>query len=153
MKKPPSDGRSRATAHHVAESIEAQRARYPLAVADVFDLESVELGNACRPSELRRCVFDSEDGLRLVVSREAGLGLAEHLHVSASLDSDCELFADARSGKLGPASFVKLALDRFHAISGDETPLEFWGLSPRGIPHWSRPMRKDAPDAKGWLIR
>lgn len=123
---------------HVPEPVEAQRARYPAAIAEVFDVESIRLGTTTTPGQLRRCVFDSPDGLRLIVSREALAGMGVHLHVSASADQESRLFADARGGRIGIAEFTKIALDRFHLISGDPTPLQFSHLSPKGVPHWHR---------------
>lgn len=121
---------------HVAESIEAQRLRYLNAIADVFDIEAMNLGTVMRPGELRRCVFDSADGLRLIVSREAGACVGRYLHVSASLDRDCPLYQEVMVG--GLAAFLSFAVARYRAISGDTGPLELSRISGQGVPHWFR---------------
>jgi hypothetical protein len=126
---------------HVPESIEAARERFPSALAEVVDIESVMLGNEVIPGKLRKHIFDFADGLRLIVSREAIPRWGVYLHVSASFDEHSENFAKVRTGQIGIQEFFHMALDRYHAISGDPSQLEFDHLSSRGIPHWKRPER------------
>jgi hypothetical protein len=121
------------------EDVETQRARYGSALMVVHDVESIRSGNAPDPGLFRRFVFDSRDGIRLVVSVEAVAGQGEYLHLSASLDPDCEHYADVGRGTLNIGSFMVMVMDRFRAISGDDRPLKFRGLSPLGVPHWCRP--------------
>jgi hypothetical protein len=131
------------TLPHESEPIEGQRARYREALRETFDVESMRLGNVLAPELIRRHVFDSPDGLRLVVRIEAKSGWGKYLHVSASFDSDSELFEANPSRLVAAEPVVELILDRYHAISGDSQPLNFMGLSPTGVPHWFRTWRKE----------
>jgi hypothetical protein len=123
---------------HMAESIDVQRPRYREAIAEVFDIEAMNLGTIMRPGELRRCVFDSADGLRLIVSREAEASLGRYLHVSASLDSDCPLHRMVMARGAGMTTFLVEAVGRYRAISGDTGPLDLAGITDKGVPHWFR---------------
>jgi hypothetical protein len=123
------------------EPLDVQAARYPLAVDRTFDVVALLARQALRPGECRRCVFDSFDGVRLIVSREILPDLSEMLHLSASLDAASDLYSRSLASDPGfPfAAFLDLAHDRFRAISGDTGHLIYMGRSDRGIPHWYRP--------------
>ena len=66
------------------ETIEALKVRYPAALERVFDVRELTGPVDDRPGLKREHVFDFEDGLRLIVSREMhDRGLC--LHLSASM--------------------------------------------------------------------
>ena len=68
------------------ESLESMRSRFSKAIAHAVSVEKVakDPRNAYYPSKYRTHVFDSEDGIRLIVSRDRD-GDQEVIHVSASL--------------------------------------------------------------------
>jgi hypothetical protein len=123
------------------EPLASLRSRYPAALAEPCDTESSRLGTSFRPGETRRCVFDCEDGLRLIISRDLHDGL-ELLHVSASINPGSRLWNTLRDGRSGPDEFASLAEGRFRDISGDNEPLDLALISPeKGIPHWFRDLK------------
>jgi hypothetical protein len=66
---------------------EAQlKARYAAALDPVYDPHEVIDGKVKRPGQQRKHVFDTEDGYRLIISRERLKGAPPVLHISVSLD-------------------------------------------------------------------
>lgn len=126
------------------EPLAAMRARYPEAVKDVMDYESYVLGTIQRPGQSRRHVFDHEDGLRLIFSRDSSDKGLVFLHASASIESGSRLFHEARgisrrSG--GSLNHVMdwldgLARPRIEELSGQAMELWFWH---HFIPHFWKP--------------
>lgn len=111
-------------------------ARYPEAIRPVFDTESIQLGSAKRPGECRANVFDCEDGLRLIISRD-DMGHAEPtLHFSASIQEDTKLWRQLKAGLLTPERFVHIAEWRFVSISCEHGVRKLVGFSAKGIPHF-----------------
>jgi len=55
---------------YAPEPVESARKRMPAALHDVYDPLEVEAGKQTRPGLLRKHVFDFEDGMRMIVSRE-----------------------------------------------------------------------------------
>lgn len=72
------------------KSVESMRARYPEAVKETFTMEMVLGGN--RPGKHRKHVFDFEDGLRVIVSKEPLLDGNTALHFSFSFKDDSEFY-------------------------------------------------------------
>src|SRR5262245_26199753 len=70
------------------EPLEALQRRYPQALAEWVDVESVELGVCAAPASLPLHRFCFEDGLLLVVSRDKGVRGQRFTHVSASCESN-----------------------------------------------------------------
>lgn len=118
------------------QPLDQLKARYSVVLKRVFDCTKGI--PSPRPGELYSHVFDCEDGLRLIVSRDKESDTSTYLHLSASPHSKetHELFA--YSGDAEQVTFIALALERFIEISGDAGPLQFYGFSQRGIPHWRR---------------
>src|ERR1051326_8143577 len=85
--------------------------RYAAALAHVFDCRAGV--PRPRPGELYSNVFDSEDGMRLIISLEQYTPNLM-LHVSASAMRDTSLFNQlAGSGEVGQERFIKMAPARF----------------------------------------
>jgi hypothetical protein len=116
-------------------------------VATPCDSESIGLGIGVRPGENRRHVFDCEDGIRLIVSRDdtgdAEVGVA--LHLSGSIRPDSDAWHDIRRAATGRGAreaaveFARRVVARWRDVSGDAGPLEFLGFSGgKGVPHWFR---------------
>ena len=125
----------------VPEPVECLRARYAAATGELIEIDSVRLGTALRAGEQRRNVFDSEDSLRLLISRE-DLGRGPVLHVSASVQSETPAAEKFRWGVQNKGlpwaceGLKKLAEARFREVSGEARPLVFIGFSDGGVPHW-----------------
>ena len=65
------------------EGMRLMKARFAEAVRKVYELDAVEAGLEQRPGVERKHVFDFEDGMRLIVSRDRLEGEVS-LHVSVS---------------------------------------------------------------------
>ena len=94
-----------------AESTEALEARFAAAFEGVYDADEIRRGDVKRPGQQRRHVFDFEDGMRMIVSRER-MGAECVVHVSASLTEDSPLLPGI--GSLG--EIVQKAQLRFQGM-------------------------------------
>lgn len=104
------------------------KARFTQALVDSYSVEKILADAALRPGSKPQHVFDCEDGLRLIVSRDRLQG-KEVIHFSASVDR-------ARYRGRFDKSLMKLMVRRFAELSGfAETPT-FVRFSDEGIPHW-----------------
>jgi hypothetical protein len=128
------------------ESVVVLRDRYRQALDPIIDVESVLLGNDVRPDQLRRCVFDYFDGMRLVISVEVMAGRGEYLHLAAWLHDPSELHAADASGDFTASLFALTVLERFAAISGDRGLMAHWPTSTPGVIHFARPL---SPSVEG----
>jgi len=119
------------------ESLARLRSRYRAALIKVFD---------CRrgvpypqPSQLRGHVFDFEDGMRMVISRERVSETEQWLHMSTSFVPGTKNGNLLKRRALTKEQFLELALETFAKLSHDHGPLEFIALTgEKGIPHWHR---------------
>lgn len=124
------------------ESLGVLRARYPRALEYVYDQLEIARDGVIRPGEVASNVFDHEDGLRLLVSRERTPKGQVVLRVSASFPEQCRMADEMRLLAVAtPKSrIMQMWLDgipaRFRELSGDARPLRFLGWSGRYIPHW-----------------
>lgn len=91
------------------------------------------------PSGLREHVFDFEDGVRMIVSRDMEDEGGVYLHVSASVEPGM-LYATLITTRVITAQdFLRRVERRFAQLSGQEEPLEFCGFTRgKGVPHWRR---------------
>lgn len=142
---------------HEPEPLERLQARFAKALEPVYDVCLIAQGWQTRPGAYRRHLFDFEDGLRLLVSRERlplmgpdGRTAAVHLHVSASFEAGLALERDLvrrlkrdHAHRVVTRWFVPLVERRFAQLS--DVPLIFHGLSSeKGVAHWF-----DAPLPQG----
>lgn len=122
------------------------QARYPAALRRTIDPEACAIGTELRPGECRENVFDCEDGIRLIISRDAfGGGLGTSIHISASVQVNTEAYAqaarDVRRFGVPEAMdrFRNSAAVRFFEIAGHHVKgwVEFVGYSrEKGVTHW-----------------
>ncbi len=116
------------------QSITEQQDRYAAAVAEVIDREKMP---DYRIGLDRKHVFDSPDGIRLIVSREI-VNEVVFLHFSSSLDEKHDLFDRVRRGYTSKESCIRLMVARFRDISRDYRKAKFQGFSPlKEVPHWT----------------
>lgn len=130
------------------EPIASLRARFPGALAAVFDCASIEADPSVpRPGQVRANTFDFEDGLRMIVSRDdLGRSLGGvHLHASASLEEGSPLEAEmmriyrARGIDGVRAAFRSAVEARYEEIAGRPMPpFKAWS-DWKGVPHWFGP--------------
>lgn len=115
------------------ESVEAARARLPQALAPIYDPLDLRSGEL-RPGEQRRHVFDFEEGIRLIVSRDLLIDSSRppEVHVSASAIRPADI---ARVVAMGQQAFVTRVFGLWTVLRGKK--LRLVGFSPgRGVPHF-----------------
>lgn len=131
------------------EPLESLQARYPAALATVFDIHDVRLGKVDGPAWLAANIFDFEDGLRLIVSREKGYPhtRAVIVHVSASCRPDSPMAAEIvdqmratrndRQRRQRHMDWCNTIGGRFRELSGNSGKVIMLGVSQHtGIPHF-----------------
>jgi hypothetical protein len=111
------------------EPIEALKARYPAAVKDLVDSVAVFEQRQPPPSREPANVFDTQLGLRLIVSRDRLPDGRIGIHVSASWERDLPAQATVES------LMAEIAAT-WRAISGSTRDLELLAVTPAGIPHF-----------------
>ena len=129
------------------QPFEVMRARFKQALKRTFQYgPNGDQTPAKGPWEYPEQRFDFDDGLRLMVSRDA-FGERIDLHVSASIIPGSELWQQfANRDNFGDISKVMLKIlveDRYRALSGDVEHLPFNGFTSvtkgfKGVPHWRR---------------
>lgn len=115
---------------YTPETIDQARARFSAAIEPLFRLDNPRCGSA---GASRTHVFDFEDGLRLVISRDFHPDMGVEIHLSASVNT-----AVVKSVGI---EFLFKAECRFREIADwPDAPLSLLGLSPeKHIPHWTIP--------------
>lgn len=124
---------------HKPQTLTELRARFPKALTRTYDAISIAMYKSTdRPGNNRENVFDFEDGLRLIVSRDI---LEDHpqIHVSASFEMNSRLGRQLQRSGFGEASrdgFVEAARDGYRQLSATDAGLTLIGWSAAGIPHF-----------------
>jgi hypothetical protein len=137
------------------ETLESLQARFQAALEPVYCQDDFNPNKhdpakmPLRSGQQRKHVFDCEDGMRLIISRDRYEDGGVDVHVSASFHSDTPLDAmlDEVVKKNGvPAvkrAFCEAVEKRFHEIARDadglfapyQMELLIWSKE-KGIPHW-----------------
>lgn len=119
----------------VPETLLEMQARYPEAIAEPFDEELVGLGTQAKPGTHRRNVFDSADGMRLVVSHQTRACGCRWLAVAAHVIPGTAWARD----QAGPMDMMSIAEGRFAMISGDDGGFRVRGMQREGsFSFWRR---------------
>lgn len=122
---------------HQPENLASMRDRYGAAREPLYDQVAVSEGRQAIPGELRPHVFDFDDGIRLMVSRERTPDGDVVLHLSASVEEDSELYRWIKKGRVGVNEFCFAVIKKWRAISDSKAEVTFIGISsPKGCPHW-----------------
>jgi hypothetical protein len=136
------------------EGTDSLRARYPAALVELHDVESVLLGTQLRAGQKRANVFDFESGVRLIVGREDNgtltrPGMRHGIHISGSIQPGSP--EHHRIGAIGRVSDLERIAHEFRAacerhlrmLGEYRTPVFIGFLDQhggrdirRGIPHW-----------------
>jgi hypothetical protein len=125
------------------EPVASMQARFTLAIDPIIAVERVWAGLDPRPGEQRRHVFDFEDGLRLIVSRETyptdssiGIRLSGRTGIHLSGSAAGAMQSAIRRGEIDRMTFMDLMLRRFREIAQRPSAhFELAGFSDRGVPH------------------
>jgi hypothetical protein len=124
------------------ESVGNLAFRYHRCLEKTYTINEILCGKIAPPSQNRNCVFDFENGLRLIISKEI-FGSKTGLHISASMQEGSELYencwklADFNRAKEGKRYFLSHVVSSFREISSDFRPMKFVEISPeKGVPHW-----------------
>lgn len=120
-----------------SESLSSLRGRYNKALEYTFNSEEIFLRDKIRPGELRSNVFDSKEGIRLIISKEINENGTTYIHISSSLMKGTTYLKlkDCKSPKKAQKEFKKLSIRLFRGISGFKNNIDFicWDGH---IPHW-----------------
>ncbi len=118
------------------KTMEEHRLRWAKALEPIFDVESLCLGLTARPGELPVHVFDFQDGMRMIVSRERDTTGEIIDHLSASFRAESRLYHRMRNGKLTRDDFCDMIEDRVRDLSNGGHLLNLVGYSEKGVPHF-----------------
>jgi hypothetical protein len=88
----------------------------------------------------RRNIFDFQDGVRIMVSRQMIDRRGCVIWLSAGIIRDTRMWRMFEHKELTQALFKLLIEGRYIELSGGGQPMTFRGFSPKGIPYW---MRRD----------
>lgn len=133
-------------------TVEEHKLRWPGAMVEVLDSESVKIGVSSEAAQREANLFDFQDGLRLIVSREQTLK-DKQLHLIGTMLPNSELWAivcrdqhSSRPPKLSVEAFQQLIVERFEAIVDRPIALKFMGFGFRDhTPHWTAPDPYETP--------
>jgi len=116
------------------EPLDALRRRYPAALVALVSPVDVANGRARAPSKDPACVFDTVDGLRLIVSRERFDDGRILIHISASFQDLGDALKDIDSED-APA-VMDLIVHAWQTISQSTQTPTLVAISPGGVPHF-----------------
>jgi hypothetical protein len=110
------------------------KARYPAAVAEVIDVRAIIDGLRLPPSAEPKHVFDTEDGLRLIISMERMPDGKVGTHISASLHDDH--VQRLRERRLSLRETEAWVIATWQALSGSTLRPQLHGVTGGGVPHF-----------------
>jgi hypothetical protein len=124
---------------HEPQSLKQLQARFFFALSITYDTTDVISKNInFGIGQNRQHVFDCEDGLRIILSREREPRGLVFIHVSASWDPTCGFYRAIQQHAATLGDALKLVETRYREISGDSRAMRFLGITvPRGIPHFA----------------
>src|SRR5262249_9589968 len=112
---------------------ESLRERYPFAVECVFDPDFI-WSNDELPRFNRNHVFDTMEGIRLVISKQQ---MEDGVFICVSPEVDPRLRPLLAASRVALAAFLQRAIRLFRQISLQPGRLELIGLTAgKGIPRW-----------------
>ncbi len=118
------------------EPIEEACERFPVALETTYEAWRSDLPGWNRPGQKRENIFDFEDGLRLMVSRDVlHAGGEPVIHVSASLHE--EEAVESGWDRLSKKRFERGVRQRLETLTGGRVRVGSMWLTCGGIPHWT----------------
>jgi hypothetical protein len=121
------------------EPIASMRARYALARKPLYDQQAVANGLVPAPSGFRQHVFDFEDGLRLIISRDRDPNGLVGVHLSASAQDGSHMHGAICRGEVGMPEFFDRVKLEWQTLSGSTQLPQLIGISDKYVPHWIVP--------------
>jgi hypothetical protein len=121
------------------EPIASMRARYAAARKTLYVQEDVAAGLVAPPSGFRAHVFDFEDGLRLIISRDRDPTGLVVIHLSASVVDDTPMYQHVCNGRIGMSEFFERVKIEWQTLSGSTLTPQLIGVSDKYVPHWIVP--------------
>jgi|SRR5688572_4008147 len=106
------------------EPLESLKARFPKAIDTIWGKIKTE----DRPGMYREHVFDFEDGLRMIISREVLIDPEPVIHVSAS-------WANNRPPRLKNV-IIEIVTGKYRSLTDGLEKLELVYVTSGGIPHF-----------------
>ncbi len=106
-----------------------------------IDADDYDVDNG--PGKQREHVFDTDSGLRFIVSREKCREVNDgqpHIHVSVSFRDDSEVgqvLKGCKSGNEAREVLFRIARGTFAEVSGLTLPEKPFHVSAGGVPHWT----------------
>jgi hypothetical protein len=120
------------------EAVDTLRARYAAALVNLYDHRAIAAGRQPRPGNHPRQVFDFQDGLRLIISRDRQADQRTGIFVSGSIVPGTPLEEWLRAQEPKAAIGLRhLVCERWQCLAGSDRVPEFVGWSARkGVPHF-----------------
>jgi len=123
------------------EPLDVLKARFPKALEFVFDAVGIRDRGLIRPGECAANVFDFEEGIRMIVSREMLADGKIALHFSASVFDPGKLKKRLEGLPSSPATrkawFIGECVILWRRLSGDNRQSNFLGFtSSENVAHW-----------------
>ena len=109
------------------QPLQLLKERYPKAVAVAYNVDKCIAEQIIPPSKRPEHIFDTEEGIRIIISRDNKNG-SEYIHFSGSFD-------DSYQGPMNMNCMQRM-VDLFGAISGMREPCRLIGFSKDRVPHW-----------------
>lgn len=122
------------------ESVEQLKARYQAALIHRFDAERVAENREIKPYQCPANLFDFEEGIRIVVSRELGALQPDQttLHIVGIIQPGAsvlkKLMKEPPRDRM--TRFGNIAMARFREISGDKRKIIHHVVGETMVPHW-----------------
>lgn len=111
------------------EPLGSLKSRFKEALIDSYCVANVKENPEERPGDKPRHVFDFEDGIRLIVSRDV-IKSQEVIHFSGSFEPAIY------SGSMNMQHILDLMVYKFIVLWGTKPHVNFVGFTSKGIPHW-----------------
>lgn len=125
------------------EPIEESRDRFPVALETTYEAWRSDAPEWNRPGQKRENIFDFEDGLRLMVSRDIlHVGGEPVVHVSASLYQEEGVDNKWQVSRRRFERGIRQRLEEL--MGGGRVVMGPMWITCGGIPHWT--ISKDGPD-------
>lgn len=118
------------------ETVAEMKKRLHFALMPTYDVDEVAAGKVQSPGTLRQHVFDTLDGLRMIISRDK-VGDSVSLHISVSLDAK-HMNIQSRYAAENIQTFGPFIQKILVELFGEDFDADEWWMSKGGILHLIR---------------
>lgn len=113
------------------EPIEKLKLRFPNALKKEWNQNTIPFLDKIRPGQDRTYIFDFQNGLRLIISKDNLKELGGlHIHISAS-GNNKDVFKNINS-----IEYLTSYIETHYLLLGGKGNLEWVGFSKGKVPHW-----------------